>query len=208
MAITTYTELQAAMDSWLEHDDLSSKQSDFIALCESGLNRDLRISAMQKADTGTLSAATLAAPTDIVEPISFQLSVAKPVVLKYLPPEQFFNGKHDTGGQPVWYTLVGHTFHFTPQPDSTTTYDYTLNYYARWDALSYSNAMNWLLTNAPDVYLYGSLLHAAPFMLDDARIGVWQGLYGAAVSALQGQDQRLRYRGGRQQAHVTEVRVI
>ena len=36
---------------------------------------------------------------------------------------------------------------------------------------------NKLLDNDPDIYLYGALMHSAPFLRDDARIMVWTKLY-------------------------------
>ena len=36
-----------------------------------------------------------------------------------------------------------------------------------------ANASNWLLTLAPDAYLYGSLMESAPYIKEDNRIAVW-----------------------------------
>lgn len=40
-------------------------------------------------------------------------------------------------------------------------------------SLSDSNTTNWLLTAHPDAYLYGALLEAAPYLLDDSRLAMW-----------------------------------
>ena len=69
-----------------------------------------------------------------------------------------------------------------PTPNATT--DFELLYYQKLPALSSSNADNWLLLEAPDVYLYGALLHSAPYLADDQRVAVWAQLYGAAVQRL------------------------
>jgi hypothetical protein len=44
-------------------------------------------------------------------------------------------------------------------------------------SLSASVDTNWLLTNHPDIYLYGTLLEAAPYLKDDARVALWQNEY-------------------------------
>ena len=36
-----------------------------------------------------------------------------------------------------------------------------------------SNGANWLLTLAPDLYLYGALLESAPYIKEDGRIQTW-----------------------------------
>jgi len=55
----------------------------------------------------------------------------------------------------------------------------------RWrdvTALSDTNTTNWLLTSHPDVYLYGSLLEAEPYLKDDERAALWGTLYEQAAS--------------------------
>ncbi len=49
-------------------------------------------------------------------------------------------------------------------------------------SLSGSNATNWMLTNNPDVYLYGALLEAQPYLMDDARIATWADIYATVVA--------------------------
>jgi hypothetical protein len=53
-----------------------------------------------------------------------------------------------------------------------------------------------LLTAAPDVYLYGALLQAAPYLKDDARISTWATLYTSAMEDLQVADDRGATSGG------------
>lgn len=49
-------------------------------------------------------------------------------------------------------------------------------------SLSVSNTTNWLLTNHPDVYLYGTLLEAQPYLMDDARIATWAQIFDRVVA--------------------------
>ena len=58
-----------------------------------------------------------------------------------------------------------------------------------------SNSDNWLLDDSPDVYLYGSLMHSAPYLQEDARITVWAQLYSAAVARLNESSDRSRHSG-------------
>lgn len=58
--------------------------------------------------------------------------------------------------------------------------------YKDFAALSNQNSSNWILSNYPDVYLYGALLEAAPYLMEDARVGVWGELYAIAVKTLKG----------------------
>jgi hypothetical protein len=67
-----------------------------------------------------------------------------------------------------------------------------LTYYAKIPALTVSNTSNLLLVEAPDLYLYGSLLQEAPYLQDDQRITVWGALYDRAMSDLKVSDERSR----------------
>jgi len=58
--------------------------------------------------------------------------------------------------------------------------------YKDFSPLSASNANNWILTSYPDVYLYGALLEASPYLVEDERVNVWAQLYAAAVGTLRG----------------------
>ena len=99
---------------------------------------------------------------------------------------------NDQYGTPALYTLEAGQFHLYPTPIADT--DVELLYYAEVPALA-SNATNWLLTAAPDVYLYGSLMHSAPYLQDDARLAVWAQLYSSSVVRLNEASQYAKYSG-------------
>jgi hypothetical protein len=69
-------------------------------------------------------------------------------------------------------------------------------YYAQIPALSDSNTTNWMLTKNPDIYLYGALLEASPYIMNDTRIPIWEDKYTKAMASLKGADQRARHSGG------------
>jgi len=98
-----------------------------------------------------------------------------------------------TSGRPQYYAVTGEQFEFLPAPDDT--YNAELVYFAELEALSDSNTSNWLLTTAPDVYLYGTLAHSAPFLGEDQRIQVWASLYEAALAGLNRASDTARYSG-------------
>jgi hypothetical protein len=100
-----------------------------------------------------------------------------------------------TSGMPVAYTIIGDNFRFAPTPD--TTYTGTLNYFKSFDALSDSNTTNYILTNHPAIYLYGSLYHAANFLggVEPARLQQWQGMYTTALERLERNDREDQFSG-------------
>jgi hypothetical protein len=102
--------------------------------------------------------------------------------------------QYPSSGKPRFFTVAGGQFRFLPVPDSSYTGE--LAYYAKLSKLSDSNTTNWLLTAAPDAYLYGTLMQAAPYLQDDARIATWSALYSSALEDLQVADDRSATSGG------------
>lgn len=188
MALTTYTELKAAVASWLNRDDLTTQIPDFITLCEARLKRTLRTrhtSILQ----ATLSAGdtSLALPSGLTEILSISTSdaVNNSRVLTTLSYPQLMEKRrfHTTAGVPVWCAVVGETVEFAPAPDD----DYTVNIEVEGPlvALSDSAPSNWILDDYPDVYLYGALAESAPFLREDERVPLWNGRFQAAIDELE-----------------------
>jgi len=79
----------------------------------------------------------------------------------------------------------------------TAAADRTLGmvYYASPASLSDSNTSNWLLTYYPDAYLYGALIHSAPYLADDSRIQVWAALLKSAIDGINSDSDKATYGG-------------
>jgi len=61
--------------------------------------------------------------------------------------------------------------------------------------LSDSTTTNWLLEYYPDAYLYGSLVHSAPYLKEDARLQTWAALYQSAVDAINNESESSKFGG-------------
>jgi hypothetical protein len=95
--------------------------------------------------------------------------------------------------KPDAYCLEGDCIRFGPAPDSA--YAVQMGYYQKFPALSGSQATNWLLTNKPDVYLYGSLLEAAIYFGQEDDQQRFYALFKSAIDGLQAANTRDRYSG-------------
>ena len=110
--------------------------------------------------------------------------------LEYLTPEAL-NAKRaasTANGKPLFYTMIGTEIQVYPVPSG----DYTAEmvYYSKIPSLSDSETTNWLLTLAPDIYLYGALMQSAPYLQDDNRLSVWNALYQKKIEDIYISDQR------------------
>ena len=193
MALTTYTELKASLADWLNRTDLTSAIADFISLAEAQMERQLRTRQMIVRANATFAAAAEygTVPDDFLETKSIKLDTNPVTSLSFQTIEamdQLSNTTYLSSGKPLYFTVVGNQFRLLPIPDGEYTAE--LVYYAKLTKLSSTVATHFLLTQAPDVYLYGSLLQAAPYLQDDARISVWSSLYLAGLEQLQVADDR------------------
>lgn len=195
MAITTYAELQTAIANWLDHTNLTDRIPEFIALAEAGINRDVDHWRGEKRATATIDARFSAVPTDYLRPIRFQISTSERPLEPISVQDMHQRRAHDdnASGIPAYYAVVGGEFEFYPTP--TSSYTGTLYYRAKVQALSDANPSNWMLANAPDVYLYGALVHAAPFLVEDERVATWGALYSQAVTRLNADGDEGRFGG-------------
>lgn len=193
MAITTYSELQSAIADWLLRDDLTSVIPSFIDLAEAKFNRRIRDYRMVKRATATVDTGYFVVPTDWLENIRFQLNTTPITTLEYVTPDQAAEEKvlFSSNGRPKFFTMIGGEFQVVPAPDSNT-YTGELTYYRTIPALTDETTTNWLLAAAPDIYLYGTLMEAAPYLDDDARVQTWGALLERAMNDLQIESDRAR----------------
>lgn len=195
MALSTYADLQTSVASWLARTDLTTQIPDFVALAESRMNRELRVREMITTETGTVTGQDLDVPTDFIEVVRIKLDTESDLPLEYRPLEDSEQRVAAiVNGQPRWFTILGTSFKFYPSPD--TDYDYTLDYYATLPALSDTDQTNWLILKAPDLYLFGALAEAAPYLMDDARVAYWESRYQQAKSLLQDAEFRSKRTSG------------
>jgi hypothetical protein len=68
-------------------------------------------------------------------------------------------------------------------------------YFAAPPYLSSSNASNVFLNVAPDGLLYGALVEAEPYLMNDARINTWGSMYDRAITSLTKSDEEGQYSG-------------
>jgi hypothetical protein len=96
-------------------------------------------------------------------------------------------------GIPEAYTMRAGYILMGPVPSSSYTME--IDYYAKVAALSDAAPTNTMLTNNPDIYLYGSLMEAEPFIMNDGRVALWQAAFARAIQDIQLQDDKDSHSG-------------
>lgn len=169
MALTTYAELQATIASWLARDDLTAYIPDFITLFEAAAARKLKVRPQETTATLTPVSGVVTLPTDYLGHRRVTWTGNPRVELAYLPPPAFqASWPTQPSGTPSAYTIEGSNLRLMPLNDTDIEFDY----YQRTAALS--AGLNWLFTNHPDAYLFGSLCEANAFNKDVDPAGLWK----------------------------------
>ena len=180
--ITDYDTLQSAIADWLNRADLTSQIQTFIQLAESDLNTRLRTRDMVIRAEATSDNEYVQLPADWLEAINLQIVDGKSPLRYVSMDEADIVVARQEFTNTTFYSIMDNAIELVPAPSDDV--DIEMVYYGKIPSLSDEEPTNWLLTKAPDVYLYGALSHAAPFIMDDQRMPMFAQLYLARTEAL------------------------
>ena len=189
--------MQTATANWLDRTDLTSRIPEFIELAEANFNRVIRQPDMvAKDDSFSIAGRYTTLPTDTLEIIRIVVDLTPVIVLEYLTPEEISERRivMSSTGKPYYFTTIGgatNQLEVLPSPDST--YTSSIVYYTRIAALSDGATSNWLLAAHPDIYLFGTLVEAEPYLKNDERMPMWTARLDKALNDLGLQGQRERH---------------
>lgn len=185
MALGTYNDLIAAIPTWLARAGDASiigTAEDFVTLCESRLNRTLRLRRLVTTTelTGTASSRQLTLPTDYNAPISLWLTTDSRYERMRFSPAGFTR-LDPSNGYPSAWMINGSNIDLDIPCDQAHTFDF--RYRQLLDLVT--DGTNWLLTTYPDVYLFGSLVEACSFQKGlPAMLPVWEKRLEKALSEI------------------------
>jgi hypothetical protein len=199
MPFTNYPELQAAVADWLDRPDLEAQIKDFIRLAEIRVQRTLKMRVVESKTSGTNMVADqeyIVLPTDCVEPYYLRIDTSPIREVEIVSLDKLATVKQNKAGlgYPIAGAVHGVNMELAPAPGDT--HAYTLYYLAGVTALTDAAPTNTLLTNYPDLLLYGALVVAGPFVGTDERVKDWLGLWTEAATGAKRQDARAKAGGG------------
>ena len=140
-----------------------------ITLFEAAASRRLKVRPQETTATLTPSSGVATLPSDYLGYRRVTWTGQPRTELSYVAPS-FFQWEYPTqpSGTPSIFTIEGSSLRLMPQSDTALEFDY----FQRTPALS--SALNWLYTNHPDAYLFGTLAEANAFMKDADKAGLWK----------------------------------
>lgn len=196
---TTYQGLCTSIADFLNRQDLTTGIPNFVQLATTRIQRDmarLKHPYMMTRSEASVVQNYVPLPNDFVA--MYQLmDQDTSQVIDYLSPDQtkqimsqgfIPQTQNDypytlpyvvttTAGVPIYYTILGNRLRIIPTPGTSAPTTLDMWYYNRLTPLNTTNPQNWVLTRYPDLYLYGSLVHSAPYLKADERVALWEGAY-------------------------------
>lgn len=185
MAIDSYTTLRDSLARWIHKADALTQIPDFIALAESRITADLMtVRPMWQRSRSTLSsgASTLATPDDCMSFIGAALVLTGELVELPVVSITSVQWATTTTGRPSCCAVGGEALYFSPPANQ----DYTVEliYHRRLPAIGDSVSSNWVLEQAPQLYLYGALIESVGFTGDDAKLAQWEQMYEGSLARM------------------------
>ncbi len=174
MALDSYTALKTSIEKWLWRTgdtDLAAYAPDMIQMAEAHFNRRLRVRDMEAVEASlavTAGVATLPAGFRAIKSIRETGSDHSRITPRPIDDIERFEDL--STGRMQFYAIVGGEIHVWPRATGTVR----LRYVKALEALSDSNASNWLLEKHPDLYLHQSLVSGEAFNMNDQRVAMWK----------------------------------
>jgi len=193
---STYAELKEEVINFLNNMSAEQAVDTFIDLTEADMSRRLRHWRMERRSTAVLDTQYSALPNDFYEPIRLSITSGDTYTLELANLNELSNQRMrnlNTSGRPKLYAITDGTIEVWPAPDGQYTIE--MVYYSDIDALTTSNTSNWVLQYHPDAYLYGALLHSAPFLGEDNRLQTWSALYEKAINDINSESDKAKFGG-------------
>lgn len=189
MAISTKAELQTAVGNWIKRADLTDRIPEFITLAESRINRLLR-ERLAEADqplTGVVGSRFVPLPTAYNEARGLWIvDAGGRCPIDYADPLNL--PVSATAGKPRYWTIDGANLALERPCDQA--YGLVLRMVSKF-VLSDDAPTNSLLTEHPDIYLFGTLCEAAPFLRDADLQTAYEGRFDRAIDEVNDNDGRL-----------------
>lgn len=187
VAITDYASLMLDAAEYSGRDNIAHVFPRYVGMAEVKLNRALRVADMEVVGTVTITNGDGTLPADLMEVREFRSPTNIPI--RAMSLQQLTNAYRDQSGIPKGYAVVGSTVKVRPIASG----DCQVTYYGKIPALTPSSPTNWLLTKAPDVYLYAVIAEITIASQDVAKTQAAMQFLGLALQGLQIEDERRRW---------------
>lgn len=204
MSLSDQPGLVASIANWMDRQDLTAVIPDFITLFEADALISLPLKTIYNLTKVALvtsgSSNQVALPSDFLAAKALiNQGPAGASGVAYAPINivsiESLYGLYPqpNADVPKACAIVGSFLEFAPYPSGV--YNLNFYYYKRATPLTAAAPTNWLMTNFPQLYLFGTLIAAEAFLGTDPRMQTWGGFYQTALDKIQASADSFMYGG-------------
>lgn len=187
MPFSNYTELQASISDWMARSDVSGVATDFIALGEANLNRELK-------QVGVTTSLTGVANQDFIDISSLPMEEPRSLFITDNGAEYELTQrpigtytKYEFSGLATIWSIEGDTIVFDRDLDQN--YPMRFVYTGRF-ALSDAAPTNDFLTKNPDLYMAASIVWGCIYVKAAADISMWKSILDEFLASVKNGEAR------------------
>lgn len=189
-----YGDLKIAISQYLyERKDLEAIIPTLVALSERRIYRELRVPATEKVLNFNTSDDNFLVPNDYLEAKMF---LVNGMPLRRISDLEYSQrrAQHPVQSFPSVFARVADSFYMHNPPDEQVTI--SLIYWSDLSGkLAADTDTNEILRIAPDLYVYGAMVEAMPYLAHDSRTETWNYLYNQAIAQINSQAVEAEYSG-------------
>lgn len=196
MSLANLGDLEGAIADWLYRKTdpaLALRAGDLIALFESDftIDPDMRPIDMEEVDTAPIEGAILPLPggfldMKLVQVLSMGTTPSRELTFVPAARASQLDNLHYSNpwGLAKHYTIRAGCIYITPQKYAPIGATLELTYNKFLPLAQADGGTNWLLQKYPNLYLYGSLMHAAAYVDDKETVVQWKAARDEAMAKL------------------------
>lgn len=196
-ALSNYGELLETLESFADREDFVGQMPDYTKLVEAKLNREVRAAEMGSLATVTLINGVGALPLDFLQS---RRVVYDGYPIDYVTPDELAQLRGDSAARINEFSIIGLDLQVAPLSNA----EVSLLYYKKIPHLTDYNNTNWVLTDHPDIYLYGCMAFHLADKGDDKALQ-WKALFEQAVVELKRFSNEKRYAGTMRTSGIRQV---
>jgi hypothetical protein len=172
MPLQTYSDLTTAIGNWLQRSDLAALLPNFVQLFEACANRRLRVRQQEATVALTPSNGVVALPSDYLSWRRLTWTGNPRQELGFVEPSwlqaAYPNVPTDI---PRVFTIEGGNIKTMPLDPGNVALE--LVYFQQIPSLA-ANSTNWLMSQHPDLYLFGALVEAQAYTVNAETAALWK----------------------------------
>lgn len=172
---------------------------EFLDLAGRGASQKLRVPAMEVRTTAVVIDGAVMIPENFLQLRALMGPNGDNIhQLQYISWDKFLdlnNDKSQNFDEPRYFSRQGNKWYLYPAAKEGDSL--IIHYYQNIPSLTLDAPVNWLITMAPQIYLYGGLSQLYSYTMDEERTAYWQTKYDTEVALVQSMADAAEYSGTR-----------